>query len=537
MRVEHFNHWQVPVQQYVQKGYWHTKTLGQELKDWAKRYGEAVAIVDGNNRLTYRDLDTAADALASGFSLLGVCRGDRVLLQLPNKAEFVVSIFALFRLGAIPVLTMPASREADIDALCAHAKPVAYITTSTHLGFDYGPMQQRIGRKYPFIKHLISDDSRTPGTLALSDIRGTQPTDLDEPEYQDTALLLISGGTTGTPKLIPRRHTDYAYVARATAERCGMNRNSVYLAVLPAAHNFTLCCPGILGALSSGGRVVMCQSTSCDEAFALIEREKVTHTALVPSLLNLWLDAREWEQADLSSLQLLQIGGAPLDPSVAARVTPVLGCRLQQVFGTAEGLICVTSPDDPPDVILNTQGRPVCADDELRIVDANDNDVPPGEEGELLVRGPYTIGGYYEAPEANSRAITRDGYYRTGDIARITPQGNLQIRGRIKDQINRNGEKIAAVEVENHLRAHPLVQDAAVVGTPDADLGERLCAWIIPANGQQLTLVQLYGFLEANGVPRHKFPDQLEHIEAWPVTSIGKINKRKLSEMSAPLHS
>jgi len=522
--------WVQPVDIYEKKGYWQPYTLGEYLRTWAEKYGNRTALIEHERRISYEELDQHADEISVGLYNLGIRQGDRILVQLPNTIAFVVSCFALFRLGAIPILTMPANREADIDALCGLAEPVAYITTSNFLGFDYRSLASRMESKHPSIKFVITDEKKAAGRLTLDSLRQT-PTKIPGPHYLDTAVLLLSGGTTGTPKLIQRTHTHYAFNAHASAMRCWLDQQSVYLAVLSAAHNFPLACPGILGTLSVGGRVVLSKTASYDEAFPLIEKEGVTITALVPSLLNFWLEACAWDHRDLSSLQMLQVGGAPLNAVLAAKVEPTMGCRLQQVFGMAEGLLCYTSPDDPEDVILNTQGRPLCEDDEIKIVDQNGCDVPMGEEGELLVRGPYTISGYYRAPEANRHAFTMDGFYRSGDIVRMTPQGNIQVKGRIKDQINRAGEKIAAAEVELHLRAHPNIQEAALVPLPDVTLGERSCAFVA-SDDPGLGLVAVHEFLHQRGLPRHKMPDQLEFIDDWPLTSIGKIDKRKLVSLA-----
>jgi len=514
---------------YEQKGYWKPLTLGEHLRSWAQKYGEHIALVDQEQRISYSELDWRADELASGLHHLGIQQGDRVLIQLPNSIEFVLSCFALFRLGAVPILCMPANREADIDAFCALAEPVAYITVDRFLGFDHHGLAQKMASQHPCLKYVVVDSEHSD-SYALNSL-GRPPKDIPSPHYRDTALFLLSGGTTGTPKLIPRTHTDYAYNAQASAERCELNSQSVYLAVLPAAHNFPLACPGILGTLSVGGRVVLARTTSYDEAFPLIEQEGVTFTSLVPALVNFWLEAREWDKSDLSSLRLLQVGGSPLNGTLAAAIEPVMGCRLQQVYGMAEGLLCFTHPDDPDDVLLHTQGRPLCDDDEVRIVDEQDNNVSPGEEGELLARGPYTIRGYYRAPEVNKHAFTSDGFYRSGDIARITAQGNIQVKGRIKDQINRAGEKIAAAEIELHLRAHPDIQEAALVPLPDEQLGERSCAFII-SSCSDLDLLAIRKFLQQRGLPRYKMPDQFESIEAWPLTSAGKVDKRKLVSLA-----
>ena len=294
------------------------------------------------------------------------------------------------------------------------------------------------------------------------------------------AFFQLSGGSTGVPKLIPRTHDDYIYSLRGSAEICGLDAASVYLAALPVAHNFPLSSPGTLGTLYAGGTVVIARNPSPDEVFPLIERERVTITALVPPLALIWLEAAAARRPDLSSLKVLQVGGAKFAAEAAARVRPVLGCTLQQVFGMAEGLVNYTRLDDPDDIVVNTQGRPISPDDEVHVVDDDDRPVEPGEVGHLLTRGPYTIRGYYNAPEHNARAFTPDGFYRTGDLVRRDAAGYLTVEGRAKDQINRGGDKVAAEEVENHILAHPAVMDAAVVAMPDAFLGERSCAFVIP---------------------------------------------------------
>src|SRR6218665_27941 len=278
----------------------------------------------------------------------------------------------------------------------------------------------------------------------------------------------------------PRPPAASASTSPASADLCGLDESTVYLAVLPVAHNFTLACPGVLGTLAQGGTVVLSRTANCDEAMPLIERERVTHLALVPPLAQLWVQAREWEDSDLSSLRLVQVGGSRLAPLLARRLPQALGCRLQQVFGMAEGLLCCTRLDDPEDAIIHTQGRPLSPQDEVRIVDEHDQDVPPGEVGQLLTRGPYTIRGYYRAPEHNAGSFTRDGYYRTGDLVRRDPAGNLIVEGRIKEQIQRGGEKISAAEVEFALGQLPGVRAAAVVGVPDDLCGARICAFVQP---------------------------------------------------------
>ncbi|WP_199788223.1 MULTISPECIES: AMP-binding protein [unclassified Streptomyces] len=510
---------------YRRRGYWRGRTLGALLRQRATTTPEALAVVDGPRRWTYRELDERADRLASGLRELGLEPGDRVVVQLPNCAEFLQLAFALFRIGAVPVMTLPAHREAEIAHLATLSDAVAYVIPDTHLGFDYRPLARSVRERVPGLRHVlvVGDAQEFTGLAGLEG----KPGPLPEPDHSAAALLLLSGGTTGAPKLIPRTHDDYLYNATASAAVTGLDAATRYLVALPVAHNFPLACPGVLGTLYAGGTVVMCPTPSPDIAFPLIARERITVTALVPSLALLWLEATEWAADDLGSLQLLQVGGSRLQPETARRITPALGCRLQQVFGMAEGLLNYTRLDDPEELILHTQGRPLAEDDELRIVDAQDREVPDGETGELLVRGPYTLRGYYRAPEHNAKAFTEDGYYRSGDLVRQLPSGHLVVAGRLKDVINRAGEKVPVQEVENHLLAHPALHDVAVIGLPDAQLGERSCACVI-ARGTPPSRADLTAHLTQRGLAAYKLPDDVRVLTSFPRTALGKVDKGAL---------
>ncbi|WP_283256479.1 salicylate synthase [Xanthomonas arboricola] len=502
--------------------------LGECLRRWAHLHASRTALVDEESRMSFADLDRRVDRLAAGLHALGLRSGDRAMLQLPNGMGFVTACFALLRLGVIPVLAMPTQRAHDIDALCRLAEPVAYFVPDQVGGFDYRPLAAQMAQAHPCLRAVVIDGEpgpQAPGTYALATLEG-EPQPWPIPAPGDTALLLLSGGTTGVPKLIARTHRDYAYNFSASAELCGLDETTVYLAVLPIAHNFTLACPGILGTLARGGTVVLSRSASCDEAMPLIERERVTHVALVPPLAQLWVQARDWEDSDLSSLRLVQIGGSRLEPALARRVPDALG-PLQQVFGMAEGLLCYTRLDDPADTILHTQGRPLSPQDQIRIVDEHEQQVPPGQVGQLLTRGPYTIASYYRASEQHATSFTRDGYYRTGDLVRQDPAGNLIVEGRIKEQIQRGGEKISTAEVEYALGQLAGVGAAVVVGVPDALLGERICAFVQPSDGG-IDTASLREVLRAQGLSAFKLPDQAETIAAWPLTPVGKIDKQRL---------
>ncbi|WP_433479089.1 (2,3-dihydroxybenzoyl)adenylate synthase [Spirillospora sp. CA-142024] len=520
MSMEGFTPWPTDLEaRYQAEGYWSDRLLGDVLRGDPGH----VALVAGDDRLTYADLDDRAARTAAGFVRLGLRRGDRVVVQLPNTTGFVVAFLALVRIGAAPVLALPAHRGSEIRYLCELSEARAYICADRDGDFDYRAM----ARTLPVDHVIVDGDAEEFTTLASVD---ADPVDVPGPDPSDVGVLLLSGGTTGLPKLIPRTHRDYVYNLEASAEVCGFDRGTVYLVVLPAAHNFALACPGILGVFATGGTVVLSPSGSPDEAFPLMERERVTVCAVVPPIALLWLDAVTWSDEDISSLRLLQVGGAKFAAERAAEVPGVLGCAVQQVFGMAEGLLNYTRLDDPRDLVERTQGRPLSPADEIRVVDEDGKKVAAGEVGELLTRGPYTLRGYYRAPEHNTRSFTPDGYYRTGDLVRQLPSGHLVVEGREKDQINRGGDKISAEELENHLLAHPAVHDAAVVGLPDPVMGERTCAFLIIRAGEKTPgLREIKDFLRTRGVAAYKYPDRLETTTEFPRTPVGKISKKALA--------
>ncbi|HFK1484655.1 TPA: (2,3-dihydroxybenzoyl)adenylate synthase [Bacillus cereus] len=515
---------------YREEGCWLGETFGGLLRERAEKYGDQIAVVSGKKHITYSELNKKVDRLAAGLLNLGIKKEDRVVIQLPNIIEFFEICFALFRIGALPVFALPSHRSSEISYFCDFGEASAYVISDKALGFDYRKLAREVKEKVPTLQHVIVVGEEEE-FVNINDLY-MDPVSLPEVQPSDVAFLQLSGGTTGLSKLIPRTHDDYIYSLRVSAEICNLNAESVYMAVLPVAHNYPMSSPGTFGTFYAGGKVVLATGGSPDEAFALIEKEKVTITALVPPLAMIWLDAASSRNADLSSLEVIQVGGAKFSAEVARRIRPTFGCTLQQVFGMAEGLVNYTRLDDPEEIIIHTQGRPMSALDEVRVVDENDNDVQPGEVGSLLTRGPYTIRGYYKAEEHNARSFTKDGFYRTGDLVKVNEQGYIIVEGRDKDQINRGGEKVAAEEVENHLLAHDAIHDVAIVSMPDDYLGERTCAFVI-VRGQVPAVSELKMFLRERGIAAYKIPDRIEFIESFPQTGVGKVSKKELRKVIA----
>lgn len=515
-------------ERYRAAGYWTDENFDTFLVARVRRHADRTAVVGVGAAsprvrvaLSYAELDAAVGRLAGLLAASGVEQGDRVVLQLPNCIEYVVAVFAAFRLGALPVFALPAHREREIGQFARISDAAAYVFAGTGWGFDYAALAERVGAELQAAGH------QPPAAVDLTtwDLTGQSPhpsvTVPPAVGATEIAFLQMSGGTTGVPKLVPRTHADYLYSVRASAEICGLDESTVMLVALPAAHNFPMSSPGLLGVLDRGGTVVLAPDPSPRTCFGMIESERVTLTSLVPPLAQSWLaSAARGLRHDLSSLAVVQVGGARLADSVARRIAPELGCSLQQVYGMAEGLVCYTHADDPDELVTTTQGRPISPDDELRI---------DPETGELATRGPYTIRGYYGADEVHADHFTDDGFYRTGDVVRQLPSGHLQVTGRIKDQINRGGDKIAIDEVEDLLLQFDGVHDAAIVSVPDAYLGERICAFVVPAVAdREPRLAEIRAFLTAAGLAPYKQPDELRIVAAFPATAPGKVNRRRL---------
>ncbi|MEU1205285.1 AMP-binding protein [Nocardia sp. NPDC005825] len=512
---------------YRRLGIWRGEPLDALLTRAAERDSEAIALVHGDRRYTYGELEEWVFRLASGFAHRGVVAGERVLVQLPNVPEFVAIVFALLRLGAKPVFSLIAHRHTEITHLMRLSGATHYVLPDVHRTFDHRDLALRVQSENPSLKTLFVAGESVEGMVAVDDLGIDENWTPPPADPSDIAFFLLSGGTTALPKLVPRTHDDYAYQLDRTTELCGVTSHDTYLAALPIEFNFAWGCPGVVGTLAAGGTVVLSDTPNPLACLPLIEREGVTFTSLVPSVVSLWVEVAEWSTANLRSLRLVQIGGAKLTRDLAAKVIPALNCDLQQVFGMAEGLLCFTRQDDPLEVKLTTQGRPVSYADEIRIVDG-DELVRPGEVGELITRGPYTIRGYYAAAEHNARAFTPDGFYRTGDLARLTPRGDVVIEGRIKDVVIRGGDKINAVEVEEHLLAHESVAQAAVVGLPDELFGERICAFIVPS-GTAPTVAEVRQAMHARGVADYKLPDEVRVVAELPLTPLGKVDKKALA--------
>jgi len=522
---------------YRAEGYWEDRALRDVFDETFSRYGDRVAIIDGGQSVTYSELNDRATRLALNLFDEGFQPLDRVVVQLPNVVEFVYLYFALQKIGCIPIMALPTHRYREMSQFAELSGAVACVTPDKIKDFDYCELVRRIRDAHKTVKFGIILGDAPGGFLSLTEMierpsrRPVSDLKSIRIDPEDPAVFQLSGGTTGIPKLIPRTHNDYIYNSKIASAVTGVGAAEVFLDVLPLAHNLPLACPGLQGYLLHGGTFVLSNSTRGEDVFTLIERHRVTHIAVVPALLIRLINDPLIARFDLSSLRVIQSGGQRLQPEVRRRTKELIpSVTVQENFGMAEGLLMFVRFDDPEDVRMETVGRPLSPHDEVKLVDDDDNEVAPGQVGELLARGPYTLRGYFGVPEYNARSFTSDGYYRSGDLMRLHPSGNYIVEGRKKDLINRGGEKISAEEIENLILTHPAVQNVACVPMPDPVLGERMCAYAILRGGNTLTLPELAAFLMNEEIAKHKLPERLEIVDDFPLSPFGKVSKKDLTE-------
>jgi len=541
-----FNRWpQVLEDEYRGQGFWLDLPLSNILQ--RHRDNQGTAVICGERHFSYAELNRLSNNLAAQFVRRGLGVGDTALVQLPNIAEFYIVFFALLKAGIAPVNALFSHQKLELRAYASQLNPALLVISDEHPLFTDEVFTAELKTLAPaldlvcsagacnFALHLSSLCSVTVDVDVDADIDADIDADVDcNSAAEEVAFFQLSGGSTGTPKLIPRTHNDYYYSVRRSAEICQLDGATRYLCALPAAHNYPLSSPGALGVFFAGGCVVMARDPEPLRCFSLIEKHGVTMTALVPSAVILWLQAAPGYQQQLSSLKLLQVGGASFAEALARRVPVELGCQLQQVFGMAEGLVNYTRLNDSDERIFTTQGCPMSSADEVWVVDPESHTpVACGQTGMLMTRGPYTFRGYFNAAEHNASAFNPDGFYISGDLVTQDENGYLRVVGRVKDQINRGGEKIAAEEIENILLRHPDVLQAALISVPDALLGEKSLACIVAhktAEQSELKPVALRKYLRAQGVAEFKLPDRFQFMASLPLTAVGKTDKKELRQ-------
>ncbi|GAA1749978.1 AMP-binding protein [Aeromicrobium alkaliterrae] len=531
------------VERYRAAGLWGTRTIAQEFRAVASRFADREAVVDRERRLTYAELDANSDAIATGLLAAGLEVGDRVTLQAGNSVGTIELFYGLLKAGLVPVCTLQAHGHHEIDSIATTVGARAHAIDLSERADERSVFAEEVRERVASVVHLIQT-SGGPSLLAGDDVLTLDELRLSPPHAveaflpeadgvgpDDLAVVQLSGGTSGTPKLIPRLHAEYWYNGIATAERWSVGPEDRIAHLIPIVHN-----AGVHAALwpahSSGACLVLDSLARGLDVFRTVADEGVTGMLMASSLLD-GADHPDLERA-VSGLRWISLSGSAPTSRLFDRLSG-WGVTVGQNFGMTEGIVLATPLDSSDQMRRHTVGTPISAYDEIRVVDPAeaDRECATGEPGELLVRGPYTIRGYIGAPEHDALVFTPDGFYRTGDVvAAVEVDGVLayRVEGRIKELINRGGEKVNAAEVESLLLEHPRVVSAAVVAMPDLRLGERGCAYVITDDGAPLTLDEVRTHFAAREVAKFKWPERVETRTELPRTAVGKIAKRLLAE-------
>ncbi|GAA1864317.1 yersiniabactin biosynthesis salycil-AMP ligase YbtE [Pseudonocardia ailaonensis] len=508
------------VRRYREAGLWGSRTIPQEFRAVAARYPERDAVVALDGRMTYAELDLRTDRLAAGLAALGLRPGDPVLFQVTNRLESVVAWYGVLKAGLVPVATLAAHRGHEIGEISRRVGAVAHLVEPGGR-FDLVAFAHEQQRDHPTLRHVL-----VLGELPDADpVPADGPVPPDDGDPDGVAVHQLSGGTTGVPKVIPRRHAEYWYNAAAYARTWGWTPDSRVAHLIPIIHNAGIVCA--VHAVHSVGGCLVLGSPDLDESLPLMAREAVTQV-LLGHVHYRAADHPDFDAA-ATSLTRVILSGAKVPPRLFDALE-ARGLWSGQLFGMGEGMFLATRPDAPRRARLETVGTALSPLDEVRILEPDSEEVADGV-GELCCRGPYTLPGYYDAAEHNERAFTGDGFYRTGDLAawvEIDGERYVSIEGRIKDLINRGGEKINAEEVELLLLRHPRVSGVAVVPMPDPRLGERTCAYVV-VDGPELSLAEVQEHFAALDVAKFKWPERIEHLAEIPRTLVGKIDKKALA--------
>ena len=524
------------------KGYWHDRTINDYLQECVAKHPDKLALTaisldtNGTRRFTYREMAKMADRIAVGLSRLGVGKGDVVAMQLPNWWQFSLLYLACSRIGAVLNPMMHIFRERELKFMVNHAEAKVLVVPKTFRGFDYEGMAMNLKPELPSVQHVIvvGSHARHGFDALLTDPEWENEPDAaailsqHRPGPDDVTQILYTSGTTGEPKGV--QHSANTLVSNIIpyAERMHLGADDVVLMASPMAHQtgflYGLVMPIVLQA-----HVVLQDIWETKQAIEIINREKVSFTmASTPFLTDLTRTVTEAGQS-VPTLKTFVCAGAPIPGPLVEQARNGLGTKIISAWGMTEtGAVTTTSPEDDDALSVNTDGRPLRGV-EVKVVDFDGKELPAGEIGQLLVRCCSNFGGYLKRPHLN--ATDADGWFDTGDMARMDENGYIRISGRSKDVIIRGGENIPVFEVESLLYKHPAVAQVAIVSYSDERMGERACAVVVPKEGAQFDMEAMGQFLREQRVAPQYMPERLVIVASMPATPSGKVQKFRLRDM------
>ncbi|MDO8705408.1 MAG: AMP-binding protein [Sulfuricaulis sp.] len=520
-------------------GFWQDRVLSDFFDQAVAEHPDTIAVVDNNSQtglrteLSYGELARRVDRIALNLARLGVRHGDVVSCQLPACWEFVAFHLACLKLGAATNALMPIFRERELEFMLGQVECKVLLVPKQFRGVDYPAMVHGIRHKLRQLTHIVEIGGDGPNSFAAQLLNNDDLEDyrvhFARPSPNDVIQLLFTSGTTGEPKGVMHTSNTILSILTTHAQRLGLSSRDTFLICTPIAHQ-TGFGYGVMLAMYVGGKAVMQDIWQPERAAELIEAERVSMiTGATPFLADLTEIASQRPRA-FDSMRLFLAAGAPIPRALVRRATECMGASIISGWGMTEnGCVTTTVPEDPPEKTFETDGHPLPGT-EVRVVDDSGSPLPPNQEGRLLTRGCSQFVGYLKRP--HDKANDAQGWFDTGDMARMDADGYIRITGRSKDIIIRGGENISVVEVEGLIYRHPKVLEVAVVAMPDPRLGERACAFIVPRAGESLTLAEITAFLLEQKVAKQYMPERLEIIDEIPKTPSGKVQKFQLREIA-----
>lgn len=525
---------------YLESGAWMNTTVGDMLRQTARRLPDKPALITDAGSATFGELDNLTDRLAAALLDLGLRPADRMIFQMGNNIETALAVIACFKAGIVPVCAIPQYREVEIGHLARLSEARGYFVQSDTPGsFDMVPFAKEMTASHPRIEHLIFSGSRAPDSnptiASLIETHDDASARKRLAEVRigpaDVLSFQLSGGTTGVPKIIPRFHGEYLSHATFAARNYEMDEDSVFLWALPLMHN-----AGQLYALIPtfvlGRSTILMSGVDIARLLSLVEAHRVTHISSIGPIAPQIMAYPDLHKHDLSSLKLF------FTMTRADTLEEKIKVPCSNLYGITEGLLLGSGPSARKEIRHGTNGGSGCPFDEIRVLaPETETPVAEGEMGELCFRGPSSLRGYFRAPEANATAFTSDGFCRTGDIVTahvIDGKTYYRFEGRLRDNVNRGGEKIGCEEVEEFVSKHPAILDAKLIAMPDPVYGEKGCVFVILQPGASApTVAELGAFLVSQGLAKFKCPERIEVVDAFPVTRVGKVDKPAMKKLIA----
>lgn len=514
------------------------RSVAQALEMRVAEDPDRTFLIFGGRRLTYGQVEERAAALAAALHELGIEKGDRVAVDLPNWPEFVIATFAAAKLGAVIVPLNPHFTVPELQYMLRHSEAVVVVCAENFNGTDFLQLFEGFLSSLPELQYLVTvgeedlwyDDRIYQYEDLLSSGQGRDfPAPAVDPE-EDVFAILYTSGTMGKPKGVALTHRNLLHTAAQTVEAIGLGPDDVVFGVTTIFHVFGLG-PGLLGTMMAGASLVLQEQFDPAEALELIERHRVTVHYGVPTVFIQELREPGLRRRDLSSLRAGVVAGAPIGDELVRRIREQLCPGLQVAYSLTEtaSTVSITRPEDTAEKQIFTVGRPLPGT-EVRVLHLDGTTLPVESLGEIAVRGPGVMRGYYRQPGETSQVVDRDGFFLTGDLGMVDDEGYVHIVGRRKELIIRGGFNVYPREVEDRLHAHPAVLDVAVVGLPDEVLGEAVCACVVPVEGAIVTGEEIKEW--CRGVlADYKVPDKVRFLDALPLTGSGKVRRVELARM------